>query len=255
VRKSILACVAVALIVGTTSATAATLVTGKQVKDGSLSGADVKNGSLSKADLSDKAINSLRGQNGTNGVKGKDGATGPKGDQGPAGTAGPQGNPGPRGPAGPPWASLVDDQSPATRTSLDKIGGPIAAGVTKLSEAVVLEEGSYLVAANGVFYRKAADATAPTTYGTLVLWLDRDDDGVYDWQEDEGAGTAFTPEIPQNPLREASTSQTRVVTVEDTTKLYLGGFGYNDDQSGYGTDPDGFEVSPSLSVVKLATTP
>ena len=59
-RKTILACVAVALIAGTTTATAATLITGKEIKDGSISGRDLKDGSVKSADLS-KGVRSQLG--------------------------------------------------------------------------------------------------------------------------------------------------------------------------------------------------
>jgi Collagen triple helix repeat (20 copies) len=200
------------------------------------------------------------GLKGDTGAQGPAGSQGPKGDTGgigpagPQGERGPQGEQGPQGPPGPAWASLVDDQDPdpSARTPLANIGGPIATGVTVLNSVALPEAGSYLVAANGVFYRKTADENAPTTYGVLVLWLDSDGDNVYDWQTGEGEGTAFTPAIPPQIFREASTGQTQVVTVNGPTTLRLGGFGYNHDQSGYGTDPDGFEVASSLSVVKLA---
>jgi len=77
------------------SATAATLITGAKVKNGtitgkdikgsSLTGAKVKNGSLSSSDLSTAAKSGLKGA---------------KGDQGPAGQTGPAGAPGAQGPRG-----------------------------------------------------------------------------------------------------------------------------------------------------------
>lgn len=61
---------------GVAGATAATLITGSEIKDGSLTGADVKRGSLSAKDLSLAARRSLGGQTG---------ATGGAGPQGPPG--------------------------------------------------------------------------------------------------------------------------------------------------------------------------
>jgi hypothetical protein len=99
VRKSILACVAVALIVGTTSATAATLVTGKQIKDGSITGQDIKKRSINAARLTERLQDKIdkrgaSGPAGPAGAKGDTGAAGPKGDTGPAGPAGANGAPG-----------------------------------------------------------------------------------------------------------------------------------------------------------------
>jgi hypothetical protein len=96
VRKSILACVAVALIVGTTSATAATLVTGKQIKDGSITGQDIKKRSINAARLTKGLQDKIdkRGPAGPAGAKGDTGAAGPRGETGPAGPAGANGAPG-----------------------------------------------------------------------------------------------------------------------------------------------------------------
>ena len=69
-------------------ATAALMITGKQVKDGSLTSADVKNRSLKVKDFSPKAKTKLTGATGARG------ATGPAGPQGPAGTSGLPGRPG-----------------------------------------------------------------------------------------------------------------------------------------------------------------
>lgn len=77
------------------SATAATLITGGKIKDGTITGKDVKNstltgakvknGSLGSSDLSTAARGSLKGA---------------KGDTGPAGPTGPAGAPGAQGPRG-----------------------------------------------------------------------------------------------------------------------------------------------------------
>jgi hypothetical protein len=125
--QTVLAVIALVLVTGgTATATTMTLITGADVKDGSLSGADladhsigarklkqrsvarpsiarggvtgteVRNGSLTLADLSSAAVAALRASSGA----GPTGATGAQGPQGPAGPAGPQGATGPAGPAG-----------------------------------------------------------------------------------------------------------------------------------------------------------
>lgn len=63
-----------------------------------ITGADIKDGSISRADLSSRTVRSLKGKRGPAGRAGHDGATGP---QGPKGSTGPQGAAGPAGPAGP----------------------------------------------------------------------------------------------------------------------------------------------------------
>lgn len=78
------------------SATAATLISGKQIRDGSVTGADLKNGSVGAKDLK----RGLAGTLGPAGPKGADGAPGPKGADGAAGAAGAPGAPGAPGPAG-----------------------------------------------------------------------------------------------------------------------------------------------------------
>jgi hypothetical protein len=85
----------VALVAGMAgSATAASLITGKQIKNESLTGADVKDGSLKTRDLARGARNDLAGERGPRGRSGPAGAVGASGPAGPAGPAGPVGPPG-----------------------------------------------------------------------------------------------------------------------------------------------------------------
>jgi len=101
----IVALVAVVLACAGT-ATAAKLITGKDIKNSSVTGADiknsslksadVKNGSLSASDLSSGARKALKGDAGATGATGAAGAAGAAGAQGVAGPAGPTG---PRGPS------------------------------------------------------------------------------------------------------------------------------------------------------------
>ncbi len=84
------------------SATAASLITGQQIRNGTVTGADIKNRSLGTVDLSRAAIRSLAtpgpagspGRDGTNGVPGAPGTTGVPGTQGQPGTPGLPGTPG-----------------------------------------------------------------------------------------------------------------------------------------------------------------
>lgn len=64
------------------TATAATLITGAQIKDGTVTTADIKNGTIRVADLSAAAVNALRGAPGVNGLNGVNGAPGPQGPKG-----------------------------------------------------------------------------------------------------------------------------------------------------------------------------
>ncbi len=66
-------------------------LTGADVRNSSLTGADVRNGSLSDADLSAKARAALKGQAGSPGAPGPQGAPGAQGQKGDKGDAGPVG--------------------------------------------------------------------------------------------------------------------------------------------------------------------
>ncbi len=100
-RRTIIACVAVALVVGSTTATAASLISGKEIRNGSVTGKDLKNGSVKRADLSKgirtrlAAVGAQGGQPsapgavGAPGAKGDNGAKGDKGEKGDKGDAGP----------------------------------------------------------------------------------------------------------------------------------------------------------------------
>lgn len=91
-RATVVVAALVAFAVLGGSATAAKLITGKEIKNGSITGADVKKGSLGADKLSRAALRSLRaGQAGPAGASGPAGPSGPKGD---AGQAGPPGAPG-----------------------------------------------------------------------------------------------------------------------------------------------------------------
>jgi Collagen triple helix repeat (20 copies) len=103
VRKILIACVVATLVVGGGTATAAKLMTGKDVRDGSLTGADIRNGSVSLNDLS----------RGTRAAIGKPGAPGPRGDRRADGAAGPAGRDGATGPQGPPGKDGTGLQGPA----------------------------------------------------------------------------------------------------------------------------------------------
>lgn len=87
------------------SATAAILITGKNVKNGSLTGADIKDDSVGGVDIKDGdllAKDFAAGQlpTGAPGPKGETGEPGPKGDPGSQGPQGPQGSAGVKGDKG-----------------------------------------------------------------------------------------------------------------------------------------------------------
>lgn len=104
-RLAVLLIMFILTIVMGGSAAAVTLITGKQIKDGSLRGRDVGNGSLTGADVADRSLSpadftgSLQGPPGSQGPVGP---VGPRGEPGGKGAAGDTGSPGPQGPPGPP---------------------------------------------------------------------------------------------------------------------------------------------------------
>ncbi|MFC7358952.1 collagen-like triple helix repeat-containing protein [Nocardioides astragali] len=86
---------ALALIISAgAGATASLMITGKQIKDGSVTTKDVKNRSLKAKDFSAKAKSKLRGPAGPAGPAGPRGATGATGPAGATGLQGLQGLPG-----------------------------------------------------------------------------------------------------------------------------------------------------------------
>jgi hypothetical protein len=114
-------------LTGTATATSITLITGRQVKDGTLSGADIANRSIGAKKLKLRSLTTKHLQLGSvtsgevrNGsltvadaspalLAALHGATGPAGARGPAGpqgATGPQGAPGPQGPAGAPGTGI-----------------------------------------------------------------------------------------------------------------------------------------------------
>jgi hypothetical protein len=82
--KVLVGVVASMLLVGGAGATAATLITGKQIKDGTITGKDVKNKSLTAKDFR----GSVQGPTGLQGPTGPQGATGPQGPRGLQGAVG-----------------------------------------------------------------------------------------------------------------------------------------------------------------------
>lgn len=70
------------------TATAAKMITGKQIKNNTITTVDIKDGSITPADLAPgTAVSGARGSDGAAGAKGSDGAAGATGATGAAGTA------------------------------------------------------------------------------------------------------------------------------------------------------------------------
>lgn len=92
-RSAVAAIVAILslVLISAGTATAARLITGKDVKNSSLTGKDIKNKSVGAKDLSADVMASLNAAAGPAGPAGAVGPAGPAGAVGPAGAAGPAG--------------------------------------------------------------------------------------------------------------------------------------------------------------------
>jgi hypothetical protein len=95
-RKTLIACVVVALLAGGGTAVASKLVTSKDIKNGTIQTQDIGRGEVTLNRLSPGVRELLAkagkpGANGTNGTNGTNGVNGAKGDKGDKGDTGPQG--------------------------------------------------------------------------------------------------------------------------------------------------------------------
>ena len=93
------AVVALAAVAGGTAGVQA-LITGAQIKDGTIESRDIDNGTIRRVDIGAAALLSLRGERGRVGPRGPRGAIGASGPSGPQGAAGPQGERGAAGVSG-----------------------------------------------------------------------------------------------------------------------------------------------------------
>jgi len=145
----LLAVLGALLVSGLATGSVQSLITGSQIKDGSIDSRDlkpgsimshdIKDGSITKIDLSNATVKALKGQTGATGLQG---ATGPQGAAGPQGATGPQGIAGPKGATGPQGA-----QGPKGDTGEGiRITGT-AATVEDLPETAEVGD-SYLVGGN-----------------------------------------------------------------------------------------------------------
>ena len=99
-RRTIFACVIVALIAGATSATAANLITGSDIKNGSITGADIKNPTIDSEDIKKGAVIKKKLSKAVRDALDDHGPAGPQGPAGPPGPLGGRWAPGSRWAAG-----------------------------------------------------------------------------------------------------------------------------------------------------------
>jgi hypothetical protein len=104
-RKTIFACLLTAFLATAGTATAAKLITGRDVANNSLTGTDIKNNTVKGKEITgvrggDIRNGSIRMRDLSSGVRRLIARSRRRGPQGPAGPAGPTGPQGPQGPAG-----------------------------------------------------------------------------------------------------------------------------------------------------------
>jgi hypothetical protein len=237
----VVACIAVVLAMTGSAFAARALITG----------ADVKNGSLTRADLSGRTLKSLTGKRGPAGHDGFTGARGPQGDTGPAGPAGPTGPAGPAGPrggvgdtgvqgpqgrtgpqgprgdTGPAGQAIANPFSTGT-TPIDTTGGDgtlalSSTGPSTTTDSVDLTNGNvflgpgqYLVHVTVSFTDPAADSGLE--YGVARLFLsDSPLDGA---TADPNGGSSLgdtlleTADVPDDGTNTAQASGSFLVTVD-----------------------------------------
>lgn len=130
--------------------------------------------------------------------------------------------------------SLADIQAETLRVdrkTIDNIGGPINDNNTDLEVGLTLKPGTYLVTVDGSFISDvAAGEGTPAVYPQLSLWIDRNHDGDFQWQNDEGD---ISPNalMPAAADRHISVHGSTFVVLTETTDIGLLGFGYAADKS------------------------
>ena len=274
----VVACIAVVLTMTGSAFAARALITG----------ADIKNGSITRADLSGRTVRSVKGKRGPTGPAGRDGfagpagpqgSTGPEGPRGPAGPAGPQGQKGttgdtgrigPVGPQGeqgpqgnqgdpgPPGQPLVFDTNPAptadagTPLGLTEAFDDNADGVEISNGGVGLNSFATYKVDVFVSFVDPNAADAGTEYGVGRLFLDSTPlDGV---TTTPGGGNSdadtllVTSDVPDDGTNAAQASASFIIRTGDE-----GGFGGQLTLRGAvrTAEPDGANVTGQVIVTQL----
>ncbi|WP_182376816.1 hypothetical protein [Nocardioides sp. WS12] len=218
---------------GATGATAARLITSLDIKNDTIQSVDVRNGTLTRGDIADGTLTGIDIADGS--IRSADIATGGVGtseivdgtiglgDLSPAAKSG-------LAPAEGTTGVLVDTLG--TSTPITHIGGPINANNTDLETGLMLPAGKYLVTVDGAFKGAASSAPAIDVYPQLSLWLDKNDDGDFQWDAVAPEGD-ISPNalMPNAANRHISVSGSSVITLSAPTYVGLLAFGYASDTS------------------------
>ncbi len=140
-------------VVSTGTATAALVMTGKDIRDGTLTAKDLKNSTLGTNKLSNKAISSLKGRPGSAGPQGPAGPHGAQGPTGDTGAQGPMGDPGAQGPSGVVMGRGAIGGGPNPSATTQFFGAPVAVTVSSATQRVSVN-------ANSAFGTSGASAGA-----------------------------------------------------------------------------------------------
>jgi hypothetical protein len=128
---NVVATLALAIALGGT-ATAAVLITGREIKDESLTGADIRNQTLGTKDVRDGSLRAGDFQRGQL-PRGATGATGATGSTGPQGATGSQGAAGGTGPSGTSRAFSASDDNFAAAGDLKTVSVNLPSGTYVVS--------------------------------------------------------------------------------------------------------------------------
>jgi hypothetical protein len=163
VRPAHLLVVLLLVLVTGSAATAGSLITGKQIKDGSLTGKDVRDRSLTAGDLAPGTVpDAVAGPSGPAGTMGPAGPIGNDGAPGPEGPVGPRGEPGPQGEAGPPGTS-----SPVLAARGERVA--TGCGSTASQTVPASTQGTKLLWRHVAFDNASIIPTACANSGDLVV--------------------------------------------------------------------------------------
>jgi hypothetical protein len=135
--------------------------------------------------------------------------------------------------------------------TIEKIGGPINDNNTDLDVGITLEPGRYVVTVDGSFISdQAAGEGTPAVWPQLSLWIDRNDDGNFQWQALEGD---ISPNalMPTAAKRHISVHGSTVIDVDEITNVGLLGFGYAAD----GSDARSGEIKVNRAVLTATPLP
>ena len=154
----VVSAIALTLAAGGIGVGAGALITGADIKNGSITGADIRSGSIAGDDIKPGSIQvSDLSKGALNGLDGKDGRDGA---QGPAGPAGPSGARGPAGPSSAGGLKLLDANG-AEVTNVQPGVRPetVTNGTMALYGWVSQQQGGVVRLVNGALWAMKADGT------------------------------------------------------------------------------------------------